>query len=769
MGAGAMVLLAAVAAAPQGTVPLQVSLVPQGAAAERVPLKGVLHVVPAGGQGFAAAKAVDLPIEGQAVAPVQLPADLVWEVRTEAEGWWSKPVTVFVGATAAQAQVALWPDCTVTGRITVPEREKPPDSLTLRFRATAPATVKDGIVVVEEHEKEPFGEATCPVKAGRFECRIAAGTLDIKAKAKGFVPHYLWAKKLPERGTFDLAKMALRPGSSVSGFVTTAEGPADPKVCEVELSPLRGGPPPLAEMDRPSARIVKVRPDARGFFVFDGVAAGAYALEARQAEFAPLARAPIQVAKREDTELAPALVLERPVTLTIEVRPPTDGNGAAWDLHLFSLSVGEAMSMEEVFEAKASPEGRLERRGLAPGSYEVMLMDSQDNMFLVEDVEVSPGSQTLVLETKLVAVTGRVTLAGKPLVADVYFGGVHPGPTSTPMRSDEQGAFGGVISREGTWDVSVEAASPMVRSRLRNVDVKVSPSLGKAEVDLRVPDNKLTGRVVDDQQQPVAKARVDRLNPDAAQFVEATTGDDGTFELVALAPGHVAVSASDRTGDGPRRSEDVRVEIPDEGSAPSVKLVLARENDLEVHLVGESGEAVEGAAVMVWPDPSEYPTFGSGSVASDAAGVVKVTLPAGARRAAIMVLPQGYAFRALDVGVDRDKPVTVVLSRYGGALRLVFRPPLNRNDWIRVLGWEDGALVWGEILLTWAQMNGTSAGALTSQLAIPQVSSGNFTLCLVPTGGALAALAKKGGEKASCDDGFLPTLGELQLTLSAPK
>jgi hypothetical protein len=97
MVAGAMVLLVAVAAAPHGTVPLQVSLVPHGAAADRVPLKGVLHIVPAGGQGFAAAKAVDVPIEGSTVAPVQLPADLVWEVRTEAEGWWSKPVTVFVG------------------------------------------------------------------------------------------------------------------------------------------------------------------------------------------------------------------------------------------------------------------------------------------------------------------------------------------------------------------------------------------------------------------------------------------------------------------------------------------------------------------------------------------------------------------------------------------------------------------------------------------------------------------------------------------------
>lgn len=772
MLAGTIVLLAAVGAGAHATVPLQVALVLHGAPAEHLVVKGTLHLVPVGGTGFAAAKGVDAPIEGPALAPVQLPGDLVWEVRTEAEGWWSKPVTVFVGATATQARVELWPACTVTGHVKVPERERPPEALTLRFRTTAPATVREGMLVLAEAEKEPFGDATCPVKAGRFQCLIAAGTLDLRAKAKGFVPHYLWAKKLPERGTLDLGTLALQPGSSVAGFVTTAEGPSDPKVCELSLRPLVAGAPPLAEMDRPSARIVKVGPDARGFFVFDGVAAGMYAIEARQPGFALAERAPVRVEERADTELPATIVLERPVTLTIEVRPATDARGAAWTITLFRPVPGKPNTIDKVFDEplKVSLQGRVERQGVPPGSYEAVLTDSDGTTFLDEDFEVTPASQTLVLETNLVAVTGHVTLADKPLAADIYFGGRHGSRTANPMHSDEEGQYSGVVSREGKWTVAVEAANPPVKRQLRNVDVKVSPSLGKAEVDLSLPDNKLTGTVVDEDGKPVGKAHITLTNLDAADHETAASGDDGTFELSGLAPGHVAVSAWDDTPDGPRNSEETRLELKETGSAPDIKLVLVREVELEIHLVGEGGEPVAGALVWLWVDSAQDATFGSRSVTSDAAGVVKAHLPARVARVVAVVIPPGYAFRAVDVAVERGTPVTVVLSRYGGTLQVRFPPTADWSDRTELfVGWEDGAFVLGDLLVSWARTNGMSVGPRPTQVTIPQVTSGNYTLCLVPFDAILAGLKENSGGKASCDDGFLPTLGELTLTLSAPK
>jgi hypothetical protein len=522
-------------------------------------------------------------------------------------------------------------------------------------------------------------------------------------------------------------------------------------------------------MDRASARIVKVRPDAHGFFVFDGVAAGLYALEASQAGFAHATRAPVRVEDRTDTELPATLVLERPVTLAIEVRPPTDAQGAAWTVELVSTKPGEPGFPVWEFKQKASLEGRLERRGVPPGSYQAWLIDSDGNQFLRQDVDVTSTSQTLVLETKLVAVTGHVTLADKPLSADIYFG-ARDSSVPTPMHSDEEGTYSGVVSREGKWTVVIEAATPPVRRRLRNVDVKVSPSLGKAEVDLRFPDNKLTGTVVDEDDKPVGKAHVTLTNFDTVDRESVDSGDDGTFELSGLAPGHVAVSAWDQTADGPRNSDEVRLDLKESGSAPDVKLVLTREVELEIHLVGEGGEPVEGASVWLSVDPSQNATFGSAFMTSNAAGVVKTRLPESVKRAAAVVAPLGYAFRAVDLTVERGTPVTVVLSRYGGTLQVRFPPTIDWSDRTLVfVGWEDGALVPGDFLLSWARTNGISVGPRPTQVTIPQVTSGNYTFCLVPISAILFGPDEKRGGKASCDDGFLPTLGELRLTLSAPK
>jgi len=59
MVAGAAVLLATLAAVNM-PVPLQVNLVLHAGRAGHVPLKGTLHLVPVGGQGFAVAKANDV-------------------------------------------------------------------------------------------------------------------------------------------------------------------------------------------------------------------------------------------------------------------------------------------------------------------------------------------------------------------------------------------------------------------------------------------------------------------------------------------------------------------------------------------------------------------------------------------------------------------------------------------------------------------------------------------------------------------------------------
>jgi hypothetical protein len=758
----------AVAAAMPGTAPLGVTVVAHAGAKEPAPPTGVLHIVAVGGAGMREASPVSVLFHGSAATDVKLPAGLVWEVRAEAEGWWSPPVTVFVDGAAASASLDLWPACELRGAVTTPEAEKPPPSLAVHFAATNPAVVRNGILVVPEKDKPPFGDVACPVKDGRFACTVAAGTLDVKLKAAGFVPHYLWGKKLPAHGQLDLGTLTLKPGASLAGKVSTTEGPADPKACELRLKPLEPGMPRLEEMSRARARVTTTRPDARGFFSFDGLDPGGYTLEARQPGFAPAVRAPIRIEPRSETELSDRLVLERPLTLSVEVRPPEDPNGNPWTVQVLGRTRGAAGQTQDVFKQTASREGTLEKQNVAPGTYVAMLFDGEGQPYLWQEFELSASSPPLVLEIRPVPVTGTVTLGKKPLAADLSFSGNGIGPT---LHSDEHGAFAGVLPHDGSWGVHVTAATPPVQRRLRNVEVKLNPDLKKAEVDLHLPDNRLTGTVVDEGGQPVANAAVTALTKDDVDIANTRSDDDGRFELEGLAGGRVAVRAEDYKREQRRYSDEVNVELDEEGAAAEVRLVLRRANEVVLTVSSETGDPVPGATVLPLGDPSRAGALAFSSLATDASGTVRIPLPSDVERLAGVVLPPGYALQAFDVTLQAGRAASVVVTRFGGTLRLRLPSPLSGQDWSRaLLGWQDGMLVPSYALLEWAQVNGVAVDYRGTRFTIPQVAPGGYRLCLGPVAQLLAESSSSEGhwEGATCADGFLPRLGELSLELQPP-
>jgi hypothetical protein len=763
-------IVLAVAATVPGGAPLQVTVVAHGGAKEPAPAAGVLRVTPVGGAGMAEVAPISVPFRGPGSSDVTLPGALVWEVRAEAEGWWSAPVPVYVVGAPATVTLDLWPACELRGALTIPEGEKPPPSIAVHFATSNPAVVREGVAVVPDKDTPPFGDVACPVKERRVSCVIAAGVLDLKLKAAGFVPHYLWARKLPERGVLDVGTLALKPGASLAGSVTTASGPADPKTCELSLTPLEGETPPLTELGRTRARVAAARPNPRGFFTFDGLAPGLYTLEARQPGFAPGVRGPIRIEPRSETEIPDRIVLERPLTLSVEVRPPRDAQGNPWTVQVYALQAGRPTSLKDEFTQRTARDGTLDRKGIAPGPYGASLLDSDGNSFLWQDFELSASSSTVVLETHLVPLAGTVTLGGKPLTADLYFGG-RDSRVPTPIHSDEAGAFSGVLSREGTWLVQVVATAPPVERRLHDVEVKVNPDLRKAEVELRLPDNRVTGTVVDEGGKPVSNAWVRVAERDARDFSTSRSGDGGRFELQGLANGRAAVRAQDSTQDGPRYSQEVKLELDEQRAAPDVRLVLERATDVVLTVTAESGEPVAGASILGLSDPTLAAALPLGMLTTDSSGTVRIHVPAEARRLEGVVLPPGYAFQAFDAAIEKGEPLSLAVTRFGGTLRLQLPFPFTSPGHVRaddLMMWADGVPLFPGALLQWAQVNGVAVDYRGTRFTIPHVAPGDYRLCVVSLVRVLEESSKDESQDASCADGFLPRLGELPLVLQPP-
>jgi hypothetical protein len=604
------------------------------------------------------------------------------------------------------------------------------------------------------------------VKNGRFACTVASGTLDVKLKATGFVPHYLWGKKLPEHGVLDLRTLALKPGASLAGMVTTAEGPADPATCALSLKPLEAGFPPVAELDRARARVSTARPNARGFFAFEGLEAGAYTLMARQLGFAAAVRAPIRVEARSETELSERLILERPLALSVEVSPPLDTRDGPWTIQVSTPEVGDAQGrLIEVFKESASRDGTLTHQGMGPGRYRVLLFDSEGTFLLSRDFELTVPPSPLLLEVRSVPISGTVMLGEKPLAATLAFGG-NTGPT---LHSDEDGEFSGVLPREGAWSVHIRAADPPVERRLRGVEVKQNPDLKRAELELRLPDCRVTGTVVDSDGREVANATVRLLHKDDVEEESVRTGDGGRFEFHGMASGRVVVAAEDATREGRRFSDELDVELGEESAPPEVRLVLRRASEVALTVISESGEPVAGATVLPLGDPTRMGALAFSYLATDASGKVRIPLPSEIERLGGVILPPGYAFQAFDVTLEKERTISVVVTRFGGTLRLRLPSPLSGQDRSRALiGWEDGILVPSYALLDWARVNGVAVDRHGTQFTIPQVAPGEYKLCVGPVAAALEAGSTSNAEDAACGEGFVPRLGEATVDLRPP-
>lgn len=721
--------------APPSTVPLTVRPTWRGPAA--TPPAGLrLRIYPA----IPTAEWVPLletAIEGLRETVLKAPAGEVWVVLDGPDSW-SQSRKIQVSAAGSAAVIDLWPGGWLEGSLVAPAGEKPPRDFKARF-VPAPGAVGPPAVL-----------QTCGIEeSGAFRCKVPATLLDVRLRAEGFVTHYRWGVAVARGKALALGALRLESGASVVGSVVAEDGSTLTTAAKVLLEPA-GLASPVEGRDPRAAQLRREAPvNDRGFFHFDGVEPGVYAVTASQPLFGA-ATATARVLPGLEAELVQPLVLTRPETLSLQVQPPHDPWGDPWRALLYK-SDRRLQRGERVREDRLELDGFLRLEGLPRGSYLLSVLGPAGVPWALRPIELGQEPMPVTVEISAVQVEGRVTLAGEPLAAKIWFGGRFGG-VQAELESDEEGRYSGLLPRPGEWKVEIAADEPRVRTSLNKIAVQPRPGESVAEVDLELPDTRLVIEVVDEVERPLpgALVSVECIEPGRAPGLAQDRADEnGRLTLLGLSAGlHLAQA---EVGAG-LASAEVSVVLREKTEEPPIRLRVRKLRTLRARVMS-GGSPVPGARVLLLPDPTPSP--GGSPTLSDARGEVEFRLPPDSRFVLALVQAPGLAFSFGRLPLASQDPLLLPLQAGAGTLRLRAPVPDRATRPVALLR-HSGA----EIPLLVAQMlnpDAISSGVLGEEIVIPNAEPGAYELC--------SASAGAGKPTGGCVGGLLVPNGTLELAL----
>jgi hypothetical protein len=744
-----LLLMAALAggAASASTVSIQLRRV-QAPGVEPA-LKAAVVLTPEGATATAgaAAEAIRLPASAPGRIDVELESGTTWRVRAQAAGYWS-PERIVLPVTGEHTAVdlPLFPAGRLKARVEGPQDGKRPTAIEVRFRPAPPA----GAV----SEAIPEDTVLCPLRTGPWDCEVPAGDLDLRLKGEGLIPVYRWGVRVAAGIAKDLGSLPLRRGSSVSGWITTVAGAAPGFDCRVELLPQSlSRPDSGAERDRLRVLTLEAHGNDRGFFQFQGVAPGSYVLRLAPTGYAPVRRAPIVVRAGLEAELIEPLVLALPVSFEVAVHPPVDPYGQRWRLELWGRDAPEERSGKSL-RGTASPEGRWVQSGLAPGSYILAVLGDLDSRWVSQEVQVDGRQAPLDIDIPVVEVEGTVLLGGEPLAATLWFGGKN-GSTRIRFDADAKGRFVGMLPRQGSWRVSLVAEAAKLKLSLKPIEVKVASGQRRARVEIKVPDTRLGGEVVDENGHKVAQAVVSTYDRDPS---DVQTDDSGEFELRGLSAGTIGIEAEkdDAT------SGVTEVAIEERRENQRVHLVLRERTEARGRVVSATGP-VPGAEVLGFPSLGEV-GFGTVETAvTDVDGTFRLRLPAATRSLNLLVFPPGFAMRMLPAVVQKDSPIEVMVEPDGGTLTIEL-PGGGASQALPLLA-HGGTWIPLGLMARWQRLQGSGRGT-SGRMVLPNLEPGAYSLCVQAS--PELRHGQEPPQDGRCANGVLPPYGELSLRSPGP-
>ena len=534
------------------------------------------------------------------------------------------------------------------------------------------------------------------------------------------------------------------------------DGSVPSGTCRVSLGLRTSDPRNPSVSQRLDAVALEVAPNDRGFFQLVGVPPAMYVITATEPGFAPATVYPVEAGEGLQALLKEPLVLHRPSQLTLFVDPPVGPQGGSWRVKLFHRDATGRSGRE--YAGSVAADGSWVATHLTPGSYQVFVEDdleifSRDRVsrWYNDEIAVEPGDNLHHVDLEVIEVEGSIHLGEDPVRAGIWFGG-KSGATRFRFDSDSEGAFGGYLSRDGTWPVEVQLADGL-RVSLEPVEVPRPDPGEAASIDLHIPDTAVSGRVVDEDGEPVAGAvvsAIDHSGPSAQQPSRTSSDANGAFQFLGISEGPFLLEASDFS----RKSDPVPIHVVEDVPTDPITLVIRSSRRVRGRVFDERGP-VPGAVVQVLPLGSAGSNLARVSQAvADPAGRFELELPAGISRVAGIVLRPGYATRLFQVNVSADETLALLVDRSGGTVAISTASRSQMND--AVLEFE-GA---GFPLTVLVRVASHEVELGDDQLVLRNLAAGDYRLCV---GGMLALITGLTSPGTACGTAHLAPFGHVQL------
>jgi hypothetical protein len=738
-----VILLSVVCAGATGAAPVSVTVSCSDGCDTAIPV--VIHAE-------AANNAISDSIDSadQLTTTLELDPGVVWLLRAEASGYWSSPKSLFVNSDGGSVLLTLVPTASAIGALQAPPGEDFDETVMLSFRSLP-------------ERGDINGEIECEVNSLKLQCEVPVGVWDLRLRAKGYVSQYFWSTKIEKgKAPADLGTIVLARGSSVIGWVETASGPAAGSGCRIKLGVNPGGQMRDSDEQREKLREVTARTNERGFFQLSGVKPGKYVLTAEKSGYVPGQLYPVTVVEDQETTLEEPLVLFRPMTLDISLEPTVDPFDLAW---LVSLVEDLGYRYKPVTKDDVAEGGIWHREGLAPGKYLLMVRDGYGSTWHSDSYDLQPGHQRVDVRIEMIPFTGNVHLGEQPIASEMRF---RRGDEANPMKydilfsSDEEGHLGGFLPQEGLWNVLVRCEDPRLHRVVKDVEVRAPDGFAEARVDVAVPDERLGGLTVDQDDMPVTEAEVSCIGMELGlqgDRQSTTTDEAGHFELHGLGEGWYMIKATSQSA----RSEEVQIELTPDEQRDDIKLVLIRDSQIEGRVVDSTGAGVAGATVLRFA-----PGAGTQSPAvTDLEGWFTLDVPRSVNELVVNVIAPGNCFLMTTISTeDTSKPVMLMVGAQSGSMRIHGYQELAARGLFPTVISRDG-LTFTMVLATWSQMHGVfDTVANEGVLTVPMMEPGPYELCALkyPEVNALLSGLALTNQQA-CTSGYLEPGGVLELEM----
>lgn len=685
---------------------------------------------------------------------VDLPPDSQWAVSGEIAGYWVRREPLTAGAAGSESRLALvtWPLGRVMGTL------QPADSKFRLPKEIAVTTIKSPDP--NRKSQAPPGHLVCPVdEQGRWSCELPEETFDLTITARGFVPHYRLNVAIRAAKTTDLGKLKLAKGASLAGWIVVEGGALDPKTCLTRLVPLVATGSGGAQKAQLEAAAMERRAHPGGLFQFAGVSPGAYRLEVSQPGFATAQVFPLELWEERETFLERPVIVRRPLTLEVAVSPPRDWLDRPWRV-LVQRSSDFSAGMEKgpAFNGPVDANGEARATGQAPGDFSISVLDSLGNqMYSAHDVGMrDPNDARHEVTIEVITVQGTLRLGRDPIAATLWFGG-RSGSRAIQMVAGAEGKFHGVLPKEGIWLVEVSASEPRLEA-VAKAKVEADRA-GRANVEIRLPNTRVFGKVVRDDGLPVTRAGVALSGESGSLYVDAA--EDGSFELRGAPSGLAQLVGSARKAGERWASSAHWVSLAEDQDVGPVELRLSKMRRLAGKVIANTGPVV-GAGVEVRSADLLY----GDSTRTGLTGEFSVHLPSQAQRLVGVISPPGYALSTFEL-IGSDEPAVLPVSRDGGVLEVT--QPLSNDQYLEkdLVLWifHEGRPLPMGALARWAQGHGEPLyEAGSKRFRVSAVAAGEYRACIV----ARSALLAQSNASKTCASGHLSSGSTLRLSVPPP-